>query len=226
MQLPASILARAAALAHLPGRHLLGITGPPGAGKSTVSAAVVAAMDPGAAAVLPMDGFHRSNAWLAAHALTDRKGAPETFDAVAFVAAVAAVRRQPLETHRLPAFDHAAQEPEPGAVVIGPDVRLVLVEGNYLLLPDEPWSGLARLLHETWYVDAPRDVLAARLLERQRGIWGEEEAARAFVERSDLANADLVARTRGRADVLVDTSPPSGAGDPVPRLVQVRNRAG
>jgi pantothenate kinase/N-acetylglutamate synthase-like GNAT family acetyltransferase len=201
-----TLAARARSLADAgPGRRLLGIAGPPGAGKSTLSAAMLEAVGP-AAAVLPMDGFHRSHAWLAEAALADRKGAPETFDGEAFIAAVAAVRTRPAEVHRLPAFDHAVQEPEPGAISIGPEIRLVIVEGNYLLLDTAPWAALREHLDEAWFVDAPMEELAARLLVRQRATWGDEATARAFVEQSDLANARLVAPTRGRADVIVDAA--------------------
>ena len=106
-----------------------------------------------------------------------------------------------------PDFDRAAEETVPGAIPVGPEARVVITEGNYLLLTQPPWSDVRALVDQVWYVDAPVEVLRRRLLERQlTGGRSEQEAIR-HVDDSDLGNAELVARTRHLADLIVDGDP-------------------
>jgi pantothenate kinase len=81
--------------------------------------------------------------------------------------------------------------------------RLVVVEGNYLLLPREPWRQVRPLLRRVLYVDAPDEVRVAGLLRRQRARGLDEKQAFGWVQRSDEANARLVAATRGLADLVL-----------------------
>ena len=189
------------------GRFLLGITGPPGAGKSTAAAAAAAAANQqrrsGFAVVTPMDGFHLSNEQLDALHLRNVKGAPETFDVDGFVRLLRRVRHETGSTILWPAFDRSIEETIPDSIAVTPRARLVVVEGNYLLLDRPGWREVRGLLDEVWYVDAPRDVLRERLLARARG--GDRTEADAFrhVTESDLLNAELVAATKAAADRLL-----------------------
>ena len=189
------------------GRFMLGITGPPGAGKSTLALALTAAAakgrGPGFAVIAPLDGFHLSNETLDSLGFRSVKGAPQTFDAAAFVASLRRLRDEPGVALLWPDFDRAAEQTVPGAISIGPQARLVITEGNYLLLEQPPWREVRALLDRVWYVDAPVDILRRRLIERQLAGGRSEEDAIRHVDESDLRNAELVARTRPLADLAV-----------------------
>jgi pantothenate kinase len=191
-------------------RFLLGITGPPGAGKSTTAALIEAAANERRggdfAVVAPVDGFHLSNAELGDRGLLGVKGAPETFDVEGFVRAVASVQGEPAAAVFWPGFDRSIEETVPGAIAIRQSARLVVVEGNYLLLDRPGWRDLRGLLDEIWYVDASREVLRARLLARARAGGRTEQEAIRHVEESDLPNAELVAATKLNADRLLPGS--------------------
>lgn len=198
--LDAGLLARARALAAGP-RRLLGLAGAPGAGKSTLAAAVVAALGD-RAVLVPMDGFHLAQAALERLGRADRKGAPDTFDAAGFVALLRRLRTEP-GTVWAPAFDRALEEPVAGAIAVPVDVPLVVVEGNYLLLDDGDWAAVADLLDETWYVAVDDAVRLERLVARHVAFGKAPDAARAWALGPDERNARLVAAGRERADVVV-----------------------
>jgi pantothenate kinase len=186
------------------GRFLLGIAGPPGAGKSTVAAAVEHAANeqrgPGFAAVAPLDGFHLSNERLDQLGLRNVKGAPETFDVEGFVDLLERVRSDPTSTVLWPAFDRTIEQTVPDAIPITGSTRLVVTEGNYLLLDRPGWGQVRPLLDEAWYVEAPRAVLRERLLARALAGGRTEADAVSHVDESDLRNAALVAATKAAAD--------------------------
>jgi pantothenate kinase len=191
---------RARELAARPGRALLGITGTPGAGKSML-AAVIAARVPGTV-VVPMDGFHRTTADLTSRGWVTERGTPRTFDAAAFVVLLRELRTG--RDARAPNFDRSREEPVPKAIDVPATAPLVVVEGNYLLLDVPPWTEVAALLDETWFVEVPEEVRLARLIDRhvEFGRNRIESTTRARTG-SDAANARLVAATRARADWIV-----------------------
>ncbi|WP_285661252.1 nucleoside/nucleotide kinase family protein [Actinorhabdospora filicis] len=193
---------RAARLAASGGRRVLGVVGAPGAGKSTIARRVVAAL--GAAAVyVPMDGFHLAQTELARLGRAGRKGAPDTFDADGYVALLRRLREPGGAVVYAPEFRRDLEEPIAGAVPVPPGVPLVVTEGNYLLLDEGPFAGVAALLDESWYVEVEDGLRLARLVERHRVYGKSPEAAREWAHGSDERNAALVAASRGRADVVV-----------------------
>jgi len=196
---PATWLARIARLLDTHDRVLLGLTGPPGAGKSTLAAALQAHHGE-IAQVVPMDGFHLAQAELERLGRAQRKGAPDTFDAAGFVAVLKRLRHQhPHEVVYAPAFRREIEEPIAGAIAITPERRLLLVEGNYLLLDSGDWADVAALLDEAWYVDVPQAQRMAWLIGRHMRFGRTEAQARQWVAQTDEPNARLIDGSRGRA---------------------------
>lgn len=181
-------------------RTIVGLVGPPGVGKSTVADRL--RRDLGAV-VAPMDGFHRRNADLDRLGLRSRKGAPETFDAEAFVDRVAAVRAGDHDV-AWPRFDRDVDEPEEGAHVVPAAAGCVVVEGNYLLLDRSPWHRLPPLLDDVAFLVLDDDVRRERLIRRHVEFGRSRGEAERFVTASDEVNALLVAATAERATVLVE----------------------
>jgi pantothenate kinase len=195
-------LERARRLAAGGRRALLGITGPPGGGKSTLAAAIAAEL--GEQAVLVgMDGFHLAQAELERLGKADRKGAPDTFDAAGYVALLRRLRAADEDVVYAPEFRREIEEPINAAVAIPRDVPLVITEGNYLLVDEGPWRHVRELLDETWYVVQDESTRVELLIARHIEFGKDPDFARDWVLRSDERNAELVATTRGRADALI-----------------------
>ena len=200
--IPADGLARLRALMASGQRKLLGLVGAPGAGKSTLAAALLQAAGADRAQVVPMDGFHLANVELRRLGRADRKGAPDTFDSAGYVALLQRLREQHPDGDIVyaPEFRREIEEPIAGAIAVLPSTQLVITEGNYLLHDVGPWAGAARLLDETWYVDIDDAVREERLVRRHEQFGRSTEAARAWVASTDAPNARLIAATRPRAD--------------------------
>ena len=207
----ASLSARADALAEAGQadgrRRILGIVGPPGSGKSTLAQALVAQVE--GAVNVPMDGFHLAGSELVRLGRADRKGAPDTFDAGGYVALLHRLRSGAAESDDAvyaPEFRREIEEPVAGAIRIGPAQPLVVTEGNYLLLDDAGWAPVRDLLDEVWFVDMDEQLRLTQLVERHVRFGKAPEEAYAWAHSTDQRNADLVAATRGRADLVVRLS--------------------
>ena len=197
-----SLVERACALPAGGRRAVLGICGAPGAGKSTLASKIAAALGD-SAVLVPMDGFHLANAELERLGRRDRKGAPDTFDAMGFVALLERLRRQTDDVVYAPSFRREIEEPIAGAIATDRRVPIVITEGNYLLHDKEPWSRIRPLLDECWYVEGPEDERLVRLIARHIEFGKSPDGAHEWVHRSDEANARLIEATRGRADLIV-----------------------
>lgn len=200
-EIPRTYLDRVSALLGRQSRVLLGLTGPPGAGKSTLAQALHQAFAD-VSIVVPMDGFHLANVELRRLGLAQRKGSAPSFDSAGFVALLRRIRDQHDETVYAPEFRREIEEPIAGAIAIHPATRLVITEGNYLLVDDGAWAGIAALLDESWYVDLEPSLRLERLIQRHVHFGRSPEAAEAWVQSNDEKNADLIATTRARATLV------------------------
>lgn len=174
-------------------RVIVALAGPPGAGKSTFAEKLAAAGD---AVHVPLDGFHLANRELERLGRTNRKGAPDTFDRESFVALLTLLRTDGHETVWAPSFDRSLEDPVAGAIAIRPRDRVVVVEGNYLLL----WPEVRPLVDAAWYLALDPLKRVGRLIARHVATGKTETEATRWVLRSDEVNAATVEATRHLAD--------------------------
>lgn len=187
-------------------RLLIGIAGAPGVGKTWLAEQLVDALraieiPP---AHVPMDGFHLADAPLRELGRIDRKGAPETFDAAGYAALL--TRLAAGEDVWAPAFERTLEQPLAQAIHVGPEVEVIISEGNYLLLHTHAWRVVRRWFDEVWFCALEDELRRERLLARHIEFGKEPAAAQDWVMRVDEANARLVAHGAADADLLIDLS--------------------
>ncbi len=190
------------------GRAILGLAGCPGSGKSTLAALLAERLDPDFRWVVrvPMDGFHLADAALDRLGRRHRKGAIDTFDAHGYLAMMRRLRAERTHPVYAPDFERALEQPIAGSIAIEPGSRLVITEGNYLLVATEPWPKVRAEMAEVWYVELDDEVRRERLVTRHVEFGKSEIEARRWVDDVDEVNARLVAAGRASADLVVDMS--------------------
>lgn len=186
-------------------RKIIGLVGKPGAGKSTISAQLIEHLGE-QSAILNMDGYHLSNLTLRELGRADRKGAPDTFDALGFTEILHRVRTQVDQNIYFPIFDRAIEESVAAQGVITPKIKVVITEGNYLLHKENSWAGVRALLDESWFIEVDDQVRIERLVNRHHEFGKSRVAAYAWATGSDENNAKIVAGTRDLADVIIKLS--------------------
>jgi pantothenate kinase len=208
-----AVVRRARAVSEPGGRHVIGIAGSPGAGKTTLAVALVHALNASTpderpwVAHVPMDGYHLADVELARLGRLDRKGAPDTFDAEGYAALLERIRSAAAdETVYAPAFDRDIEQPIAGAIPVGPDCRLVVTEGNYLLLDEPRWRRARAAVDEVWFCDLDDQTRRSRLVERHVEFGKSRPQAEAWVVAVDEPNAVAITATRAAADVVVGAS--------------------
>lgn len=193
---------------HLMGesRTIVGVIGPPGSGKSTLSLRLQA-LYPDRSQIVPMDGFHLANVELARLGRASRKGAPDTFDSHGYVSLLRRLRQQaPDETVYAPEFRREIEEPVAGAIPIFPEAQLLIAEGNYLALDQGGWRHVADLLDEIWYVDVAPALRLERLVARHMQFGRSRQAAQDWVQSTDEPNARLIESTMDRVHFKVQVN--------------------
>jgi pantothenate kinase len=180
---------------NMEGRHVVALAGPPGAGKSTLAAQLedrLNAVAPGCAAILPMDGYHFDDLVLVPRGLRPRKGAPETFDVAGFAHMLRRLRADEEDEIAVPVFDRDIEIARAGARIIPRSARVLIVEGNYLLLDRDPWRSLDFAFDTTVMVTADREVLYRRLHERWTHYRLSDAEMAEKMDGNDMPNVDLV----------------------------------
>ncbi|KAF8733388.1 hypothetical protein HU200_014996 [Digitaria exilis] len=207
---------------HLDSKYIVGLAGPPGAGKSTVASEVVRrvnmlwsdkhskhsrALLPNEeiAAMLPMDGFHLYRAQLdamedpkEAHA---RRGAPWTFSPSLFLKCLQTLRTE--GSVYAPSFDHGVGDPVENDIFVKPQHKIVIVEGNYLLLEEDIWRDIKDLFDEKWFIDIDIDVSMQRVLKRHIATGKEPDVAAWRISYNDRPNAELIMESKKNADLVI-----------------------
>lgn len=202
-----SLAADAIALGERAPRSVLGIAGSPGVGKSTLVECLLNRIaerkGPGWAAQVPMDGFHLADAQLRRLGRLERKGAPDTFDPAGYAHLLERVRTATETEVYAPGFDRELEQPLAAALVVLPGARLVVTEGNYLLIDGPDWVRARQAMDRVWFVAGNEQLRISRLTARHVRFGKSERDARAWVAEVDERNAARVAPTAAAADRVI-----------------------
>lgn len=186
-------------------RLIAGIAGPPASGKTTLAKNLVSHLNQqtkNIAAFLPMDGFHLDNSLLEEAGLLAKKGAPQTFDFWGFQALLSRVKDTTVPIY-YPTFDRSRDIAVAGSAVIKPETKIVIVEGNYLLLDIDPWRSLSQSFDHTVFIETPIEILRKRLVKRWLANGHNADEALQRANSNDIPNALLTAENRLAADQVL-----------------------
>lgn len=195
-------------------RFIAALAGPPGAGKSTLAEALMKALQERGeqAIVVPMDGFHFDDTVLIARGHRSRKGAPFTFDCAGFEVLLRRIRASEPDV-AIPLFDRERELSRAAAAIVDAQTRFIIVEGNYLLLAEEPWARLRTLFDYCIFLDVPPEELQRRLLKRIQSFGRSREEAEQWLAGNDLPNIQHVLCASAAPDLRIRV-PPSDPNSP------------
>ncbi len=184
----------------LKNRYFIALSGPPASGKSTISEKLVKdlTLKGHNSSILQMDGFHYDDQILKQKSLLLKKGAPETFDVMGFLNFL--FRLQNENEVAIPIFDRSLELSRSSAVIISKETRVVIVEGNYILLKTHPWRELHKFFNSTIMINTKHEILEKRLIERWRSFNIPEEEIKQKVFENDLPNGVNVYKNSILAD--------------------------
>lgn len=201
-----SVEALAAQLSSCEGRRIVALAGPPASGKSTIAEALRTRLNrrhPGLCEVLPMDGYHFDDTYLGAMGWQARKGAPHTFDVGGLAAMLVRIKANTEPEIAVPVFDRKLEIARAGARMIKQNAKVIIVEGNYLLLDTLPWAALRPCFDITVMLDVPTATLEARLSARWAGFGYSAADAEGKIAGNDMLNVNEVINNSVPADYVV-----------------------
>ena len=192
-------------------RLIIAIAGAPGSGKSTLSDHLCNRLNAGSAdgelaAVVPMDGFHLDDCVLRENGTLARKGAPFTFDFGGLNSMLSRLKANQEDAIAVPLFDRDLEIARAGARIIPRRRKIILVEGNYLLLDQHPWADLRQYFDLSVALSVPFSTLETRLIARWTAQGFPLDEARRRAQENDLINAGLVQEKGLNAALIIETS--------------------
>ena len=185
-------------------RFIIAVAGPPGAGKSTLSKQLVQMLKTRSiqSCIISMDGFHLENSILKRLGLLDRKGSPTTFDVPAFIQVMKRLAAYESDV-AIPKFDRKKDISIERASIVSTQDKILIVEGNYLLLNDEQWVELQDIWDETVFINPGMDVLEKRLIDRWLSYGMDNESAKNRAFGNDIPNAKNIIENSLPANILI-----------------------
>jgi pantothenate kinase len=183
-------------------RLIVGLAGPPGAGKSTIAEGLRRHLGH-ECAIVPMDGFHLANTLIEGTELRARKGAIDTFDVGGYLSLLARLRLNEEDVIYAPTYRRGLEEPIAASIAVPLSTGIVITEGNYLLADEGPWGRVRSYLDEAWFVELPAETRISRLIQRHVDSGMDPAAAEAWAQGPDEANARYVQATKASADLII-----------------------